>query len=348
MGRRKVLQSSIYPDVTGNWWRADLTNGDIRWARQNLVADETGMCKLQLKPEFTQTRIKRIYGTKPSENWVHRVHFKEGDLHPSVLVQMGDQYRLRDLSALARLTRDPELAPHINFRKLVHGNTAVALGFLKEFGPLFLNDLSPRPLVWIDLNDLWRKHARFVAICRLYESLDDEELLFEAVLNIAEDIQALNAAGPADLGKILHTHKDSRFIRLVVIRSPRDYQIRDQNGDRIWSSHLLREHALELITSELTLHTGDGIGATWIRVEDEESFKVRPERVILSLWAGLWEMFGLDIWSGYSWRACRICGNYFYPLQKNSDCCKPEHQALWSKRVYARRARLAKKQLSGG
>jgi hypothetical protein len=344
MGRRDVLQSSTYVDITGNWCQADLTDEDILWARRNLVPDKQGHCKFERMDAFTRSEDEPTTMWSLPKDWTGRVRFRRGEQHPWILVQMGERYRLRDFSQNARLRRDPELAPHVSFRKLSHGNAGVALGFLKEFGPLFLNDMTRKPLVWIDLNDFWRKHTRYVAILRLYEALDDYEQLLEAVLNVARNIETLDAAGPATLGSIPHTHKDTPYIRVVSIRPPEDYLMKDRDGDPFIPLSSLRNLARDLIQSELILHTHKDIGSSWLAVEEDDTFKFRPERTILSLWAGLWEMFGLDTWSGYGWKACQICGKYFYPPQRNSDCCTPAHQALWSKRVYARRVRQAKKQ----
>src|SRR5271170_1207064 len=143
MGRRNVLQSSTYPDATGTWWKADLNEKDILWVRRNLVPDQDGLCKLERASGFVRSTSAPSRAWIIPEDWAERVHFREGEKHPWALVQMGGSYQLGNVSEQAKLERDPELAPHINFRKLTHGNTAVSMGFLKEFGPLFRDDMTP-------------------------------------------------------------------------------------------------------------------------------------------------------------------------------------------------------------
>jgi hypothetical protein len=230
------------------------------------------------------------------------------------------------------------------FRKLSPGIDAVALDFIREFGPLFLDDMTREPVVWIDLNDFWKRHARFVAIVRLYESINDCEQLRNTLISIAENIQSLDEAGPARIGMIPDTGKDTPFIRYVSLNRPEDFRRVDEEGDLTWNHQCLQLHARELICAELILQTHDGIRSGWEENREEEGVGFRPTRIITSLWAGLWEMFGLDTWRGYSWKACRICSRYFYPMQANSECCTPQHQALWSKREYARKRRAAEKE----
>jgi hypothetical protein len=91
------------------------------------------------------------------------------------------------------------------------------------------------------------------------------------------------------------------------------------------------------------LQTFEGIRSGWKEIDEEEGMGFRPTRIVTSLWAAMWEMFGLETWRGYSWRSCKICSKYFYPLQVNSECCSPEHQALWSKRQYAKKRRESEK-----
>jgi hypothetical protein len=343
MGRREVLQSSTYRDITGNWWRARLTDDDFRWAQRNLVPDKSGRCDVERSPTF-----KRLEGNPPAAptvpaDWGRRVCFSTTQEHPWVLMEFGEQYRLREIAETARLHRDPELAPHVAFRKLKHGNNAVALGFLKDFGPLFRDDWSSNALTWVNLDDFWRKHARFVAVMRLYEAMNDYEQLRDVWLDVARNVAALDKAGPAALGMIPHTQKGIPYLRRAYVYGPEDYLLTEADGDQkgqpIWPLHTLQLFARELIVSELTLQTHAGLASTWIVELEDGAPKFRPERAVLSLWAGMWELFGLDTCSGNGWRVCKICGKYFYPLQRNSNCCNPIHQALWSKRDYARKVR---------
>jgi hypothetical protein len=344
MGRRNLLQSSTYPDITGNWWRARLSDDDIRWARMNLVVGADGTCELERQPDFQRRKEPPHRWHRIPDKWENRVLFEEGKAFPWVLVKLGEQYRIRELADSARFRNDPELAPYVAFRRLAYGNSAVALGFLKEFGPLFRTDMTRDPEMWVDLNEFWAKQIRLASIVRLYESINDPDALRLATLNLIQHADAINSAGPAKLGMMPHTHEGVEFIQVAHLCRPDDTMLIENPEYPGMSFSSLRHHAMELIGAELTLHTNGGLASSWIAEEDADGHpRFRPERAILSLWAGMWELFGLDTWTGLGWRACRICGKYFYPLQRNSDCCTPTHQALWSKRVYAQRKRYEQK-----
>jgi hypothetical protein len=314
---------------------------------RNLVKGKDGKCNFERQPEFSLDALVPSIGPALPEKWSERVLFKAGEIHPRVLVQLDARYEFRQILEKAQLERDPELAPHVRFRKLSPGNDAVALGFIRECGPLFQDDMGRKPLVWINLNDFWSKHARFVAIARLYESIGDFGSLRDAFVNIVENIKSLDAAGPAELGKIPHTHKGLPYIRYVVLCESRDYRMVDEDGDPLFDHRTLQKRARQLICAELILQTFEGIRSGWEDVDEEGGMKFRPTRIVTSLWAAMWEMFGLDTWGGYGWRSCKICGKYFYPVQLNSECCNSAHQALWSKRQYAKKSRH-KKRTEGG
>lgn len=343
MGRRKLLLTSNVHRFEGSWLKASLSNEDMRWARMNLVKGKDGKCAFERRPDFKRDSCTSFAGPTLLKNWLARVDFKADDVHPWVLVQMGPRYDFREKFEEAQNARDPELAPHVMFRKLSPGNDAAALGFIRDCGPLFLDDMTRNPIDWIDLNDFWMKHARFVAIVRLYEALGDCEGLRNALVSISENIDSLDAAGRQAVGMIPDAGKGTPFIRYVYLHKPQDFRRVDQEGNLTWDHQLLRGHAREIIHAELILQTFDGIRSGWVELDEEEGLGFRPTRIVSSLWAAMWEMFGLETWRGYSWRSCRFCGKYFYPLQVNSECCNPEHQALWSKRQYAKKRRESEK-----
>jgi len=345
VGRRKLLQTSTEYKFDSFWWRSSLTKEDLFWAQNNLVKGPDGKCAFERRPEFTREYEEWVHFVGPTlpKDWLHRVRFKYDEVHPWVLVELDELYDFRQKFEEAQRERDPEIAPHVRFRRLAPENDAVALGFILECGPLFQDDMTRKPIVWIDLNDFWRKHARYVAVVRLYETLDDCEKLRNAVVDIAERRQILDAAGPAGLGMIPHSHKNQPFARLVNFWQLEEYTMLDQDGDPMLDHQVLRDHAREIICAELMLQTFQGIYPGWKELDEKEGMGFRPTRVVTSLWAAMWDMFGLDTWRGYGWRSCRICPKYFYPLQINSECCNPEHQALWSKRQYAKKRREAEK-----
>jgi hypothetical protein len=327
----------------GSWPQASLSIKDLRWARENLVKGADGNCAFERGPRFSRDSLTNFPPPILPESWNSRVDFKRDKAHPDVLVQMGKRYDFRAKFDQAQAERDPELAPHVMFLKLSHGNEASALGFIQECGPLFLNDMTRDAIIWVDLDDFWKRHARFVAVVRLFETMNDCENLRKALIHISENIASLNTAGEQELGMIPHSHENMPFIRSVVIYSPREFRKVDQDGDPVWHHKLLRQHAREILWAELTLQTNDGLRSGWEMVDEEEGMGFRPTRIVTSLWAAMWEMVGLETWRGYSWRSCRECGKYFYPLQSNSECCTPKHQTLWSKREYARRSRESQK-----
>jgi hypothetical protein len=258
---------------------------------------------------------------------------------------MGRRYDFRERFERAFAEREPDLAPHVMFRKLAPGNDAMALGFMKEFGPLSLRDFDHHANEWVNLNDFWSRHARFVAIVRLYESFDDCEALRNALVDLLGNIELINAVGPARVGCIPDPQKGQPYPEVIPLSmyEPSEYNQRERNGDLAWDHQHLRDHARKIIWAELTLQTHEGLRSGWGYVDEEDAARFRPTRIVTSLWAGMWEMFGLETWRGLSWRSCKICSKYFYPLQVNSECCSPEHQALWSKRQYAKRRRESEK-----
>ncbi len=343
MGRRKLLLTSNVHRFEGSWPNASLSDEDLKWARRNLVKGTDGKCEFERRRGFRRDRPTTSIRVSLPKDWAWRVNFKTGEVHPWVRVQLGARYDFREKFNEALNARDPELAPHVMFRRLTPGNDAVALGFIRDCGPLFLDDMTRNPIVWIDLNDFWRRHARFVAIVRLYETLDDCERLRNALASMVENLQSLNEAGPQEIGKIPDTGRNTPFIRYVYLHEPQEFGRVDQDGDLTWDHQRLRDHAREIIQAELILQTFEGIRSGWVELDEEEGFGFRPTRIATSLSAAIWEMFGLDTWRGYGWRSCRECAKYFYPSQVNSECCCPEHQALWSKRQYAKKRRESEK-----
>lgn len=345
MGRLNLLQTSSLRGFEGTWPQASLSESDILWARRNLVRDKDGVSNLQNNPQFRNSTDVNFRDYVPSlpKKWEGRVVFEQGRSHPRVLLQMGRRYDFRERFEQAYAERDPAIAPHVMFQSLSPGNDAVALEFIKECGPLFLDDFDNQANVWVDLNDFWSKHARFRAIVRLYEELEGCETLRVALLSLLGNIESLNAAGPKPIGYIPDPQKTKPFEKLVDFSEfkPDEYSLRGRNNVLAWNHQRLRDHARTIILAELTLQTNDGLRSGWEYLPEEEGVGFRPIRIITSLWAAIWEMFGLETWRGYSWRSCRICSKYFYPMQANSDCCTPQHQALWSKREYARKRREA-------
>jgi hypothetical protein len=297
---------------SGRWprgrWKSAIGEEDLGWARRHMAP-----------------------GGSPAERWLDSpdliLYFKPEESHPHAVVGLDEQYTFREVYQRALTEDNPTLAPHVQFKTLEHGNNAAALGFLQEYGPLFRVTGSQGERVDVDLNDFWRKHLRFFAVVELFESAQDPERLRAAWSWIDAMIDVINEAEPKPLGYI--PQPDGGFAVIDIPELLRNASPRD-----------LRGTAHDLILSELALQSDARLRTNWESTyEDDAPFSFRPTRVVTSLWAVMWEMFGLDTWRGWGWNSCRICSRYFYPRQANSECCTPQHQALWSKREWARKNR---------
>lgn len=349
MGKLNLLRNSTGAEFQGTWFKAQLTGKDLIWARTNLVKGSDGRCILERQPRkqmpvdlpypdfVTSVRAGRFLG--PND-----VHY-DGRPHPQVQVRIGEQYDFREAFHRAQAERDPELAPHIGFLKLAPGNDAVALGFIRECGPLFRKTWDAGEIVQVDLNDFWLKHSRFVAIARIFEAFSDPQSLYSVMADVSKNQDQLDQAGPASIGSIPDNDDQGKYTRLGYLDPHEFYLRKNPDGSSFLELELVRSQARKILFSELTLQTHEGIRSGWALAQevDDGQIAFRPTRVVTSLWAAMWEMLGLETSRGWGWKSCRICARYFYPLQHNSDCCNPEHQALWSKRRYAKRRRDSEK-----
>jgi hypothetical protein len=211
---------------------------------------------------------------------------------------------------------------------------------MQTFGPLFIN--SPTRFAgdswWMNLSDFWDRHARFVAVAKLWEDRFDSVKLHEHWSSLGSQHERLDRAGAAPLGYIPdQIHKYTQFCEMPWERQSRGLDISYTDG-------LLRRLVYDLVHSELILHTQDCV-LTWTPKtlpHGEASYDMlfEPNRSFTSLWGAIWELFGLDT-RQYGWNLCQVCGRLFYPKDRRSVCCSTIHQSLWSKRIWARRHRAA-------
>jgi hypothetical protein len=273
--------------------------------------------------------------------WAERVTLKDGETAPRVLVSLGEPYNYYSAYAKARERRDPHLSPHGLFRNLQPGYHKHGFQFMQEFGPLFIE--SPTRFRgdtwWLSLADFWDRHARFVAVAKLWEDRSDPEKLRKHWDSLREQHTRLDRAGGAPLGYIPDPIR--KYIQLH--RMPWEFE---QNVSPFPSANadFQRSMVYKLVHSELILHTQDCI-STWAATNRSPSplFQTtafEPTRCFTSLWGVIWEQFGLD--TRHEWRLCRECGKLFYPKDSRSVCCSTEHQSLWSKREWARKHRFAR------
>jgi hypothetical protein len=335
-GKRFLKFSTISIEEQG--WRAESSQEEIAWVQKNLGHNLDGQQQFRTVPSGESLHCIGFY---PGCPWTARIAYVEGETAPRVLIPLGGKYSFRAAYLEARTSRDPHFSPHGLFRGLEPGFHKHAFQFMQKFGPLFI-DASTRlrgEAVWMSLSDFWKRHARFVAVAKLWEDRFDSEKLRVDWTAMGEQHETLNAGGIAPLGYI----PDPRhgFIRLC----PSLPWEREGHELEVFNSHsFLRQLVCELVHTELILNTQDCI-QTWGRkaVTHEEFMwdeMFEPTRAYTSLWSAMWELFGLDT-RQYGWKICQLCGRFFYPKDRRSVCCSTEHQSLWSKRVWARKKRAS-------
>jgi hypothetical protein len=322
--------------IEDQWWKAEIGRQEVTWVQQNLGRNLAGQQHFRTVAPSVRLSDAGIY---PGCPWTDRVVYVEGEMAPRVLIRLGKKYSFRAAYANARKEHDPHLSPHGLFRSLEPGFHKHAFQFMNEFGPLFINapnHLPGEPL-WISLSDFWNRHARYVAVAKLWEDRFDRGKLIADWTAMGKQHEKLNAGGAAPLGYI----PDSTlgFVRLC----PRLPWEREGYELELLQSHSFsRQLVYELIHAELILNTQDCV-QTWTRktVPHEEFIwdeMFEPTRAYTSLWSAIWELFGLDT-RQYGWRICQICSRFFYPGDRRSVCCSTEHQSLWSKRMWAQQHR---------
>jgi len=317
------------------WWQLKIEAEDLRWIQQHLG------CWLEGQKRFPTIPAQvAVTGTLyPECPWCDRVVFVERESAPRVLISLGGEYNYHSAYAKARKNREPQLSPHGLFRNLRAGYHKHAFQFMQQFGPLFIESETrfPGDSWWLSLTDFWDRHARFVAVAKLWEDRLNLNKLREHWASIREQHERLDRAGEAPLGYIPDPiHKYIPFCQMPWQGGT--YQLETFQANALLQQRLV----YELVQSELILHTQDCV-LTWTAKslsQDELPYlgAFEPTRSFTSLWGVLWELFGLDT-RQYGWRLCQVCGRLFYPKDRRSVCCSTEHQSLWSKRVWARKHR---------
>jgi hypothetical protein len=334
-GENNFPKFSTIP-IEATWWRAEVTDEDLSWIRKNL-----GRGSEELKGFKVFARDVGLPSGFPEHPLP--VAFYENESAPRVMIPLGERYDFRHAYLESRESRDPYLSPHGSFRHLESGYHLHAFQFMQEFGPLFIEpDTRLRGATWwIRLSDFWDRHARFVAVAKLWEDRFQPEKLLDHWTYIGANHELLDRAGAAPLGCI----PDQKYKHFRICPSmPWEWEPYRWKLPGLESN--LRSLVYDLLYSELILHTQDCV-QTWARrtvphdkfIWDEE---FAPTRTFTSLWSVIWELFGLDIEHAYSWKLCQVCGRLFYPKDRRSVCCNTEHQSLWSKRQWARRHRTPK------
>jgi hypothetical protein len=344
--RKSFLQFSTIP-IEDQWWRAEIDREEIKWVQQNLGHNLDGQQHFRAVAPEVGLPIRGLYPGCPLTD---RIVYVEGEKAPRVLIPLGKKYSFRAAYVKARNEHDPHLSPHGLFRSLEPGCHKHAFQFMKEFGPLFINapNRLPGEPLWMSLAEFWKRHARFVAVAKLWEDRFDPDKLSADWTAMREQHEELNAGGAAPLGYI----PDSTygFVRLCP-RLP--WELGEGHELESLQSHgFLRQLVSELLHCELILNTQDCVQTWMCKTVTHKEFiwdeVFEPTRAYTSLWSAIWELFGLDT-RQYGWKICQICGRFFYPRDRRSVCCSTEHQSLWSKRVWAQqhRASVRKRTPSG-
>jgi hypothetical protein len=322
------------PALESLWWRADITKEDVRWVRKHLGRSLDGVKEFKSVPKG----VGIADGPIPPD-WHSRVHFVEGETAPRVQIPLGEKYDYRKEYRRARREQDPHLSPHGMFRDLENGFHEHAMQFMRQFGPLTWQITTGRhgEEGWVNLSDFWDRHTRFVGVMELWESRLNEEALRRAWRWIYERLDQINRVPPAAFGAMRNWNFDKYFRFPGVFPWQRGGI---EEGLQIPHSFLLKT-TYEVVHCELNLHTQE-CRQIWMMqpIGSTQDVRFQPIRSYGSLWGAIWDLFGQDISTlAHAWRVCLECGRRFYPKDHRSVCCTTKHQALWSKRKWAREHR---------
>jgi hypothetical protein len=321
------------PPLESLWWRADISKEDVRWVRQHLGHFSDGAKAFGVFPE-----LGHLGGAPIASAWPSRVHFFDGERAPQIQIPLGEKYDYREEYRRARREGDAHLSPHGMFRDLEDGYHEHAMQFMQRFGPLTWRVTTGRPGEegWVDLSDFWDKHARFVGVSKLWESRFDEEALKGAWRWVYRRLNRIDRVGPARFGAMPNWNFDKYYG--FPGRFPWETDGGIEEGLQ-YPSLLMTTH--DIVHYELNLHTQE-CRQIWVMqsVSDGEDVRFEPIRSYGSLWGAIWDLFGQDISTmTHEWRVCLECAKRFYPKDHRSVCCTSRHQALWSKRKWAREHR---------
>jgi hypothetical protein len=314
------------------WWRANITKDDLGWAKQHLL---DGLKAFEVIPPSL------LVDGPVDRSWDNRIAFVEGEGAPRIHIPRGEKYDYRREYQRARHAKDPYLSPHGLFRKLEHGFHLHALQFMQQFGPLtWKSKTLTGGAEWVSLSDFWDKHARFVGASMLWEARSDDRSLKEALQWVYEARDRINRAGPAPFGW-MSRWEVGRYSpppeKLPWEREEEGFDLND-----VADFGILRRLSVEVVQNELNMHTAD-CRQIWLMKSignAGQDLTLQPTRGFQSLWGAMWDLFGQDVSSlTHSWRVCLECGRLFYPKDRRSVCCTTAHQALWSKRKWAREHR---------
>jgi hypothetical protein len=235
----------------------------------------------------------------------------------------------------AKAEADVTYSPHTAFRSLKSGNEW-AVDFVNEFGPLeLLDERQPRQrleredlidfgseedddikerCVWVDIDDFWDRHRRFVSVTKLWEFRGSYEKLVYALselvgLRVDPQIGVWRHGSGYSIASGL-PWRDGEFSQWV----------RKTNSKRTAAA------AADIIKRELNLHCHE-MKSQWTCSDPHRlGFRIVPTAT--SLWAAIWHLFARDTSEGLGWRVCPHCSRLFYPKRKDSYFCESKYQKL--------------------
>lgn len=277
-------------------------------------------------------------GTTPGERvcWVQSRH----QLRPHFLfVPRAALYSVGAAYEQAKTEADVNYSPHTAFRSLSSGNEWGAIDFVNEFGPLdLLDEQQPRQRldreeivecgteddeikvrhIWVDIDDFWEKHRRFVSLVKLWELRGNYDKLVYAL----SELNVLRVYPPIGVWRHRHGYSLASGLPWEVGRF--DQWLRKANPKRVAAA------AAEIIKRELNLHC-DEMKSQWTCPDPHRlEFQIVPAAA--SLWAAIWHLFARDTTEGLGWRVCPHCSKLFYPKRNDSYFCESRFQKLYAAR----------------
>jgi hypothetical protein len=188
----------------------------------------------------------------------------------------------------------------------------------------------------VNLDEFWSMHLRFRLVTELWDSLHHRDALSQAFLRISQNRERAS---------------NYQEFALATEASPppattvRAYQFpweRSRQSFEEWLQTVkiadLRKAALYLVNIELNIHSR-AFRFIWGRGWEASASKFSPVIWLDSLWASMWQFWGMDTNAGITARRCPHCQKLFYPKRRDRFYCTARQQSLASKRRYAARMR---------
>jgi hypothetical protein len=348
--KRNPSDMNFRRDSTESLWRRALfSDQELSWLKSAFRVRPSAEAKVVDTP--LRSRMNLLGWVESQTKIAPMVRTK---IAPMVRVTLGEEYDLRSCRDLARRRRRPMLAPHGLFRVLVHGNDYQAVEFLSKFGPLELDSFDPNlgsESFWLNLEEFWARHARFVAAVGLWEARDHSQWLRDAWRRVHRLVPEIEggaslpfASMSVDWDRVgLRTRTEQAIHEEQEVELP--WQ-RSRPAFEEWldssTDQKLRNWAIAVVSHELGVNAAART-PTWRYERSAGHDQFTLTLTSGTLWNTIWEFFAEDTSDRGGWRVCPHCGKVFYPPRKDRMYCTTRLQQLASKREYARRSRAEAK-----